>query len=902
MTTWHIGESERCGTKKPHAVINDDTGSVEGCHATLREARRHVSRLMSGRQAKSARVWPPPDQIPDRVKASEQVVAALYGEALRRWTPTLMSNVLPTLTAAGLPPDPGAVDAARPKWSTLAERIIVAGMRLLWADTAVTAMRGLGVHVPSYDAEPEFDYDEYAVNAVASALGRDPAEVVESASRLTALPSLASAMNDHIDSIRTYADAIPDKVEAKVERALAEAPDTATIEEMRVTAELVIEPGSVTMEDIAEWTARQAAGVENDAIVQAGRESPDAEQLEKVWIATNDEKTRPTHRDAHGQRVGLDDTFRVGADQLQYPGDPDGSPQEVINCVVGETLVSWPGQDVSHVTRRRHRGTFVHLVTADGHDLTVTANHPILTNAGYVAAHLLSPGQYVMATDPLSPPQIDHMPTRADEIYCAFRETGVEQRVVARAVDFHHDALEGDEVSVIRAEGHLAQELDPRLFGSRDDATLMRLRRRVGDRPRSRAAVDSLLGLSGALSAGRQGRATSGLVGGSGQGSATLLADSGGPDAVSLAAGTKRQTQLPQPSDHSVSANSESVRHRQYAHTFGMKPSKLTSVDVYAASHDVFNFSTTQQWYSASGVAVHNCRCRCTILAGDEELPGYETRAGEQPVELIPADSDKSPDQVLEDAQFTWDVDEAAQLVLPDAYVNFADMDPGNLPIEQARQAAQSAKGAVRACSDVVNTYDNAYENLTAVSYDSAIPDNVFAVTKHWGKGEYAIDFNPRWMNDPAFKAEFDKTVEEGFHYPGTGDPAYDVAVHEMGHVLAGPVMNEDPILTGEIINRALSDYYCGTRTVDLDSDRTFLDYMTWRHENLSGYSLQNADEMVAEAFADAHINGDNAHETSKVIHKLLMDARDGRQYETPDEWPFGPPAEGQGPPPIKRP
>ena len=627
MTTWHIGESERCGTKKPHAVINDDTGSVEGCHATLREARRHVSRLMSGRQAKSARVWPPPDQIPDRVKASEQVVAALYGEALRRWTPTLMSNVLPTLTAAGLPPDPGAVDAARPKWSTLAERIIVAGMRLLWADTAVTAMRGLGVHVPSYDAEPEFDYDEYAVNAVASALGRDPAEVVESASRLTALPSLASAMNDHIDSIRTYADAIPDKVEAKVERALAEAPDTATIEEMRVTAELVIEPGSVTMEDIAEWTARQAAGVENDAIVQAGRESPDAEQLEKVWIATNDEKTRPSHVEAHGQRVPLDALFAVGLDDLEYPGDPNGSPEEIINC-----------------------------------------------------------------------------------------------------------------------------------------------------------------------------------------------------------------------------------------------------------------------------------RCRCTILAGDEELPGYETRAGEQPVELIPADSDKSPDQVLEDAQFTWDVDEAAQLVLPDAYVNFADMDPGNLPIEQARQAAQSAKGAVRACSDVVNTYDNAYENLTAVSYDSAIPDNVFAVTKHWGKGEYAIDFNPRWMNDPAFKAEFDKTVEEGFHYPGTGDPAYDVAVHEMGHVLAGPVMNEDPILTGEIINRALSDYYCGTRTVDLDSDRTFLDYMTWRHENLSGYSLQNADEMVAEAFADAHINGDNAHETSKVIHKLLMDARDGRQYETPDEWPFGPPAEGQGPPPIKRP
>jgi 2'-5' RNA ligase len=33
-----------------------------------------------------------------------------------------------------------------------------------------------------------------------------------------------------------------------------------------------------------------------------------------------------------GQTVRLDDTFEVGADQLQYPGDPDGSPEEVCNC------------------------------------------------------------------------------------------------------------------------------------------------------------------------------------------------------------------------------------------------------------------------------------------------------------------------------------------------------------------------------------------------------------------------------------------------------------------------------------------------------------------------------------------------------------------------------------------
>ena len=630
MTTWHIGNSERCGTKKPHAVLNDDTGAVEGCHATLREARRHISKLMSG-QSKSEKaaarrkVWPLPEAIPDRVAASEAAVAALYGEALRRWTPTLMSNVLPTLTAAGLPPDPGGVDAARPKWGSLAERIIVGGMRLLWADTAVSAMRGLGVRVPSMDADPEFEVDEYAVNAVASALGREPAAVMESASRMSAMPSLASAMNDHLDSIRSYADAIPDRVEAKVESALADAPDTATIEQMRVTAELVIAPGSVTMEDIAEWTARQAAGVENDAIVTAGRESPDAEFLEKVWIATNDEKTRPSHVEAHGQRVPLDALFAVGTDDLEYPGDPNGSAEEIINC-----------------------------------------------------------------------------------------------------------------------------------------------------------------------------------------------------------------------------------------------------------------------------------RCRCTILAGDEELPGYETRAGEQPMAdqaLNDAPAvEASPEQALADAQFTWDVDEAAQAFLPDTYVNFSDMDPGNLTIEQATAAAQSAKNAVAACADVVHTYDNVYENLTSVTFDPNLRDHVFAATEHWGRDEYAVAFNPKWMLDPAtMKAEFDKSVEDGYHYPGAEDPVTNVAVHEMGHIIAAPVMRDVEHLDLQIEN-ALGDYYWAHHD---DAAAAVESYDDWLDAHLSGYSHVNTDEKIAEAFVDAHINGDMAHDTSKVITKVIMDARDGKMYETPESWPFSPPAEGEGPPPI---
>ena len=56
------------------------------------------------------------------------------------------------------------------------------------------------------------------------------------------------------------------------------------------------------------------------------------EDVTKVWLATDDERTRDTHVDANGQEVPLNEYFSVGADSLMYPGDPDGSDEEVINC------------------------------------------------------------------------------------------------------------------------------------------------------------------------------------------------------------------------------------------------------------------------------------------------------------------------------------------------------------------------------------------------------------------------------------------------------------------------------------------------------------------------------------------------------------------------------------------
>lgn len=65
----------------------------------------------------------------------------------------------------------------------------------------------------------------------------------------------------------------------------------------------------------------------------------------KVWISTEDKRTRPTHVAADQQRTLLSEPFRVGGASLLFPGDPTGPAGEVINCrcgmlpvVLGETI------------------------------------------------------------------------------------------------------------------------------------------------------------------------------------------------------------------------------------------------------------------------------------------------------------------------------------------------------------------------------------------------------------------------------------------------------------------------------------------------------------------------------------------------------------------------------------
>jgi len=54
--------------------------------------------------------------------------------------------------------------------------------------------------------------------------------------------------------------------------------------------------------------------------------------IQRVWDATGDSRTRASHWDANGQRVGLNESFTVGGASLMHPGDPNAPAKETVNC------------------------------------------------------------------------------------------------------------------------------------------------------------------------------------------------------------------------------------------------------------------------------------------------------------------------------------------------------------------------------------------------------------------------------------------------------------------------------------------------------------------------------------------------------------------------------------------
>lgn len=94
-----------------------------------------------------------------------------------------------------------------------------------------------------------------------------------------------------------------------------------------------------TYEDFGRVRAETIARTETSNAVNHGKHKAAEEtaaetglELERVWSAVNDGRTREAHSNANGQVRKMGAAFLVGGESLMYPGDPAGSAANVIRC------------------------------------------------------------------------------------------------------------------------------------------------------------------------------------------------------------------------------------------------------------------------------------------------------------------------------------------------------------------------------------------------------------------------------------------------------------------------------------------------------------------------------------------------------------------------------------------
>lgn len=157
----------------------------------------------------------------------------------------------------------------------------------------------------------------------------------------------------------------------------------------------------------------------------------------KISIATLDDRVRPDHLAADGERAPIDQPFTRGA-AAGFLVPPYGP-----NCLPG-------GQRIAGVlvaaTRMRYAGRLVRVRTAAGFEVAATPNHPILTPHGFVPLGAIHEGAHVLRHQVDPEPHLrdsdEHdQPATAAQVFDSFQRVGSFPTLRSA---FHGDAAGGD--------------------------------------------------------------------------------------------------------------------------------------------------------------------------------------------------------------------------------------------------------------------------------------------------------------------------------------------------------------------------------------------------------------------------------------------------------------------------
>ena len=191
-----------------------------------------------------------------------------------------------------------------------------------------------------------------------------------------------------------------------------------------------------------EGSARQAVGDEGKRL---------GFEMWKRWVATADDRTRDEHAAADGQEVPNDEPFEVGGELMMYPGDVSMgcSAWNVVNCFDGNVNV-FNNKRALKSYKHSYSGKMLIVKTASGIEFTVTPNHPILTDRGWIPVTSLNKCDNIIiggvAKNNLVrfTPNEKEIPTKFSTFHDLFKVMGTFKRISSINGNFHGDIADSD--------------------------------------------------------------------------------------------------------------------------------------------------------------------------------------------------------------------------------------------------------------------------------------------------------------------------------------------------------------------------------------------------------------------------------------------------------------------------
>lgn len=135
------------------------------------------------------------------------------------------------------------------------------------------------------------------------------------------------------DWIKTYAPRRITEVTHTTENDIRRIVANARVEGLseRDTAKLIRHAAPIKSASRAQTIARTEAHGSSQGISLDVANKTDIPMV-KVWLTNISDRTRDQHIDADGQKRPLNQPFDVDGEAMEYPGDPAGSAENVINC------------------------------------------------------------------------------------------------------------------------------------------------------------------------------------------------------------------------------------------------------------------------------------------------------------------------------------------------------------------------------------------------------------------------------------------------------------------------------------------------------------------------------------------------------------------------------------------